>query len=412
MWYDNQMYYLINPGGRIVEVDTEKEFEKWQKMDGFVVPTKELVEEWLKKRRQMIWELKNRDEMMMHAQRGVYLMTVSQGGKDGYGVASRMIMEELGKLGIVTKNFYAKQDIGILFHNPYSILSLPTPYKIIYTMFESDKIPDDWVSYLHDAHLVIVPSRWCQEVFKKAGIDSVVVPLGYDQNVYKPIERENKRKKRKDFVFLHYNAFNIRKGFLEVFKAFNKAFEPGEPVKLVLKTVVDRPFQRFPVNYENYPNIKVVEGKLPEQQLYELMKESDCFVFPSRGEGFGMTPIECMATGMPAIVPNAHGISEYFNPDCMYEVKVGEKCPGIYSRYKGVDVGNMVVCDVDHLAQQMRYVYEHQDEAMEKGKLASEYVKKYSFEETARQLKSIIDDIKSKPLPRKKIVDLLPLKAV
>ena len=36
-------------------------------------------------------------------------------------------------------------------------------------------------------------------------------------------------------------------------------------------------------------------------------------------------------------------------------------------RYKNQDVGEMYVNDVDDLRKQMRYVYEHQDEALEKG---------------------------------------------
>lgn len=406
------MPFLINPGGRIVEVNTPQEFEKWKNTDGFTVPSKTLIEQWMEDRRRVYWEQHNAALVQEMAQKGIYLMTVNQGGKDGYGVASKLMMRDLETLGVPAKTYYAHQEVGILFHNPYSILSLQTQYKIIYTMFESDKIPDDWLSYLQAANEVWVPSKWCQKVFKKAGIDTKVVPLGYDQLAYHYIERENKREQHKDFVFLHYNAFNIRKGFLEVFKAFTKAFDPSEPVKMIWKTVVDRPYQRFPVNYENYPNISVVEGKLSEIQMQELMAQSDCFVFPSRGEGFGLTPIECMATGMPAIVPNAHGISEYFNSDYMYEVKVKEKCPALYSRYKGQDVGTMDICDVDHLASQMRYVYEHQADALEKGKKASEYVKQWTALNTAKQIQSLFTEIKSKPLPKAKIIDILPLKVV
>lgn len=406
------MPYLINPGGRIVEVNTPQEFEKWKNTEGFTVPTKAVIDQWFSDRKKMIWEMQNVEAMKEMAKKGIYLATVSQGGKDGYGIASKMIMKELEKIDVPTKPHYMGQKIAILFHNPYSVLNLQPGYRIIYTMFESDKIPDDWISYLNAANMVLVPSKWCQKVFKNAGIDSTVVPLGYDHHSYQYIERKNKREQRKDFVFLHYNAFNARKGFLEVFKAFSKAFSPDEPVKMIMKTVVDRPYQRFPISEDKYPNIEVVEGKLSEFDMFKLMEKSDCFVFPSRGEGFGITPLEAMATGMPAIVPNAHGISEYFDSRYMYEVKVQSTCPALYSRYKGLDVGKMVVCDVDHLASQMRYIYEHQDEALEKGKLASEYVKQWTFENTAKQIKTIFNDIQSRPLPKSRILDALPLKVV
>lgn len=408
------MPFLINPGGRIIELEGNN-FTHWSNQEGFKIATEQQVSQYLRERAKRIWESQNFHIIKEMAKKGVYLATVSPGGKDGYGVASDMIVRELSKLGLPTYRTFMGQKVGVLFHNPYSINTLNTPIRIIYTMFESTKLPDDFLPYLAAADLVLVPSNFCKQVFEASGVDNVkVVPLGYDQDSYKFIDRgPTKRSLNKTFTFLHYNAFNLRKGFLEVYKAFTKAFEPDEPVELVLKTVVDRPNQRFPyLSPTKNPNIKVVEGKLEAYEMSKLMADADCFVFPSRGEGFGVTPLETMATGMPAIVPNAHGISEYFDPSIMYEAKVTETCPAIYSRFKGQDVGTMVVCDVDQLAAQMRYVYEHQDEARERGQLASEYVKQWTFAESARKLKVEIDDLISKPLPKRQIRDILPLKLI
>jgi glycosyltransferase involved in cell wall biosynthesis len=277
-------------------------------------------------------------------------------------------------------------------------------------MFESDKIPDDWVDYCKAADLVLVPSKWCQQVFKKSGINTQVLPLGYNDQVFLYKERIIKRDYRQDFVFLHYNAFNLRKGFPEVFKAFVKAFRQDEPVKMIFKTTLQQ--MPIPITKKQYPNIEVVLGAVGESEIANFCNNADCFVFPSRGEGFGITPLEAMATGMPAIVPNAHGISEYFNPEYMYEVKVKETCPGLYSRYKGQDVGHMVICDVDDLAQKMRWVYEHQQEAAMMGKKASEYVKQWTIRKTAEGLKSIIDKVQKLPLNDKPINNALELEVV
>ena len=97
-----------------------------------------------------------------------------------------------------------------------------------------------------------------------------------------------------------------------------------------------------------------------------------------------------MATGLPTIVPNAHGISEYFNAKYMLEVAATEKCPGMVGRFKGQDIGDMVVCDVADLKKQMRYAFEHQDEMRELGLAASEYVKNYTYRHTAERLAGII----------------------
>jgi glycosyltransferase involved in cell wall biosynthesis len=403
------MAHILNPTGRIIEIDDPKEYKKWLATPGFTAPTKAQIEEYTQKRLALVQEMEE-GQLNNTGLNSVYLATVSPGGKDGYGIASDKILTGLKQMGLDVSRENKGQHVGLLLHNPYSIMRMENRLRIIYTMFESTKIPEEWVDYLKEADKVIVPSRFCQQAFKNAGVESVVVPLGYDDSVFKYQERINKRKKNKDFVFLHYNAYNIRKGFLEVVKAFTEEFAIDEPVKLVLKTTHKNPPIPFPPTV--YPNIKVIKEALSEAKLVELLKESDAFLFPSRGEGFGMTPLEAMATGLPAIVPNAHGISEYFNENYMYEVKVGEKCPAIYSRYKDVDTGEMVVCDVKHLRQQMRYIYEHQDEAIEKGKLASEYVKNYTFTDTAKKLKGVIDDLVKNPPKERALNNVLTLEQV
>lgn len=382
------MAILVNPYGRFVVLDDEKEVEHWLGQSGFRLATKKEATEYLNKRAGIAEQVKDQRPEAKSG-KDVFLATVSQGGKDGYGIASMRLIDELRRLGINVQTHYNNQKVAILFHNPYSIDNIESPYRIIYTMFESDKIPSDWPEYLNAADEVIVPSKWCADVFKKSGVNAKVVPLGYDDNIFKFKERENKAEEHKPFTFLHYNAFNLRKGFVELFKAFVKEFDPSEPVRMIFKTTLDH--LPLPITKEKYPNIEIITGKTSEEELANICKRADAFVFPSRGEGFGMTPLEAMATGLPTIVPNAHGITEYFNTDYMYEVKVKEMTPATYSRYKNQDVGKMVLCDVNDLAAKMRYIYEHQKEAMEKGRRAAEYVKTWTYKKTAEQLRDIIE---------------------
>lgn len=390
----------------MVEVDDQRKFEEWLKQPGFSKATPEQEREYIEERRAKLLKMQSADDSKM----GVYFSTVSQGGKDGYGIASKNIIRSLEALGIPVSATYTGQKVAILFHNPYSLPQIEAPYRIIYTMFESDKIPDDWIDYLQAADEVWVPSKWCQSVFAKSGVKATVVPLGYDDEMFTFVKRKPATKERRDFTFLHYNAFNIRKGFTEVFKAFTEEFEPTEPVKLILKTTLNQ--SPLPITKSEYPNIECLFDKASEVQLAQIIKRSDCFVFPSRGEGFGMTPLECMATGIPAIVPNAHGLTEYFDTNYMYEVKVKEKCPALYARYKGQDVGEMVVCDVEDLKKKMRWCYEHQEEVVKMGEVAADYAKNWTFKKTAEIIKTRINDIMIKPIEPKRLVNVLTLEKV
>lgn len=406
------MPYLVNPAGRIVALDDQEEYDRWIKQPDFRAATDQEVEDHIAEKTVTAAESNNPVPDDKDLSNSIYMATVSVGGKDGYGIASRHILEELIKVGQKVSLYQKGQKIGFLFHSPQALIKLDNPFKIIYTMFESTKIPDEWIEYLQLADKVIVPSAWCAEVFAGSGINAEVVPLGYDPATYFYKERIDKRAHDKDFIFLHYNAFNLRKGFLEVLQAFIKAFEPDEPVKMVFKTNATAIPTGFNFVPSMYPNIKIVQQTMSDSEMLNLLHDSDAFVFPSRGEGFGMTPLEAMATGLPVIVPNAHGISEYFHPEMMYEVKVAEEVPATYSRYKGINVGHMYKSDVDHLAQQMRYIYEHQEEAREVGRKAADYAKNFTFAKTADRLNGIFNEYLGREAQVKPLQNILQLEEV
>lgn len=405
------MPYVKNPFGRIVDV-ADEDYNNWITSAGFSKPTPDEVNHHIAERTKFVQGLKEDANAISqyYSKDGIYFVTVSQGGKDGYGIASGGIYDELKKLGLNISFGNDGQRLALLFHAPHSLARLESPIRVLYTMFESDRLPDEWHDFLEMADKIIVPSRFCQKTFADAGFPADVVPLGYNDQKYKFVERQPKKPQRGTYTFLHYNAFNLRKGFTETFKAFVKAFEPTEPVKMIFKTTLNHP--PIPINPDQYPNIEVITGSVDEAEMQAIMARSDCFVFPSRGEGFGLTPLEAMATGMPAIVPNAHGISEYFNDNFMYEVKVSGKCPGIYARYKGQNTGNMVVCDVEDLARQMRYVYEHEEEALAKGRAASFYVKQWTISESAKKLKLILEEMLKKPEAQRPLKNILQLQSL
>lgn len=398
---------LVNPGGRIVEIEDDETYEYWRNKPDFRVTTEEEEKAWRKERAETISRVLGTAAPESERIR-VFYKTLRP-GTNGYGTSRDHIKTAMLKNGVLLEENYDRQKIGFVYNHPYTLLQVDNDVRVIYTMFESDKIPDEWPELLKLADLVIVPSKFVAKAFEKAGIKTVVVPLGYNDKVFKPIKRAPKLGKGDVFTFIHYDSFNYRKGFSEVFKAFTEEFTAGEPVKLVLKTVKDHLAITLPKS--QYPNIEVVKGKFTEKELYDLLKTADCMVYPSRGEGFGITPLEAMATGMPAIVPNAHGISEYFNPKYMYEVKVEGECPALYDRWKGQNVGKMVVCDVADLRKQMRWVYNHQSEAVEMGRKAARYVKQFTYEKTAAMLAPILKELMQQEVAARTDTDILRVEA-
>jgi glycosyltransferase involved in cell wall biosynthesis len=397
------MLYLINPSGAIVEVPDQERFQAWQ-LKGFRVPNQSQIDQYERSRAIMHKKMTTSDEGS-----DVYFCSVAP-GNNGFGVSSRKLKEQLLDLGVRFSEQQRGQKIGFLYHHPYSITRLDNSFRIIYTMFESSRIPQDWKEYLAAADLILVPSKFCAEVFAREGFNTRIVPLGFDDQVFAYVDRPIKRETHEPFYFLHYDAFNKRKGFQELWKAFVMEFDPSEPVKMIFKTT--RKQAPLPIMPSQYPNIEILTGETTDSALAALCAKADAFVFPSMGEGFGITPLEAMGTGLPTIVPDAHGISEYFNSEYMYPVTYHHDAPAIYARYKDQDVGKMVVCDVEDLRRQMRYIYEHEQEAKQKGKEAAQYVRQWTFKKTAEQLKIIFDEYLAKEVQAGRKSNILATEAV
>lgn len=373
--------YLVNKFGRVVFIEDGAVAERNIRL-GIMREARQEEIDQLNQRRQLAAA-----QSAQESGDSIYYSTIKS-SPDGYGMSRDIIKEELFRQGLFLSENYSEQKIGLLYNYPYGVKQMRNMVRIIYTMFESDQIPEDWPEYLKLANEVLVPSKWCQKVFAKSGIKTTVVPLGYNSDAYIYIDRKIPVEDDGVFTFIHYDSFNVRKGFMEVVQAFSEEFAPTEPVRMILKTV--RESSPFPILKSEYPNITVMRGKLSERELWDLLGTAHCMVYPSRGEGFGITPLEAMATGLPTILPNAHGMSEYFDPEFMLEVKVDHKEPGVYNKFKGQDVGDMTVVDVADLRKQMRYAFNHQREMKQLGKNASEYVKKFTYKKTAERLAVIL----------------------
>lgn len=312
---------------------------------------------------------------------------------NGYGMTREYFCKYLTESGIILEPVNSGNDVTLILHIPPAIQHVNSRVKVLYTMLEGDTVPDSWYQYLQQATHILVPTQFVKETFKRAGFDSTVIPLGYDPDVFKYDEKIQRKETNKPYTFLHYEAFQDRKGWEDLLNAWNISglAEEEFDAKLVLKTIKSykEVYERLQSERIELPyNVKVITGEVPHESISHILASSDCFVFPSRGEGFSLPPIEAMATGLPTIISAGHSHLDYYNEDFMYGVKCDIKIPAVYPNWESQ--GSFVRCNYSALADTLRYVYEHQDEAKEKGKLASEYVKRYEYSNTANMIKEFL----------------------
>lgn len=310
---------------------------------------------------------------------------------DGYGNSSVNIKRRIVDDGIHLNTVYTDQKVGLCYHLPNTLSLVKTPIQIAYTMFESDKYPPFWEPWLKQADLVLVPTQFCADVMEdNFKIKPEVVPLGYDPDFFYFLDRSD-RPEDHEFTFLHFDAFKWRKGWDLTFTAFNEEFGEDEPVKLVFKTTLG-----ITPPLSNYPKIVKIVGKLPQEEMYEVLRDADCFVFPSRGEGFGLTPLEAMATGLRAIIPNHTGMATYF--DNRYNT--GLDCVEIDAKYdntelKKLELGHQWEPTISSLRKAMRAEFEEwkangKKLDMDHSRDIAEYAKQFTINRTVKELAKVL----------------------
>lgn len=340
---------------------------------------------------------------------------------DGYGQAASNLLLSLDKLPGVdlfpihihpkytNENFLEKRvlelcrrkvergDIIILFLPPMADLGPKYPgQKVVnFTMFETTKIPIFWPSRMNRCDEIWTPSQWGKEVMVDCGVTAPVEV----QNLGIPnwrCEFANRKNTKGPFVFgwQANNGNDNRKGARMLIRAFQELFGRNSGVELWLKS---RLSIRFPLPPEN--NIVFFVGENNNQEMHRFFKRVNCFVFPSRGEGWGLPPMEAMATGCPTILTNWSSMTEFMDESYCYPLKVArlEKidCTRDYpSNYFGPDVGEWALPDYEDLKRLMKHVYENYEEALDKGFLAHQTIKeKWAWDTIAKQVVNKVERI-------------------
>lgn len=249
---------------------------------------------------------------------------------------------------------------------------LDSPFKknIAIVPFETTRIPRSWVHKLNNFDALFVPCEQNIQMMRDSGVKVPIelIHWGVDSTKYYPVERPEDG----IFTFGHMGALSIRKGTDLLVQAFLEAFPTEKDVRLICKS--SQPTYRFGVQDRRV--VVHLDHWTHEEMLNQFFKQVDCFVFPTRGEGFGLTPLEAMATGIPAIVTGWSGPMEYMTPETgwLLDYKMVPAKDFSEKLYKE-DCGDWAEPSKADLIAKMRYAYEHQDEVKAKGKAAAEHVK-------------------------------------
>ncbi len=307
--------------------------------------------------------------------------------------------------------------------NPVNIIWLPVNWitntrgiqipnssaNIIRTMFETDRIPADWVTTCNNMNEIWVPSQFNVETFAQAGVSRdklFVIPGGIDPDKFSSDVAPANWPDKRGFNFLSVFEWTDRKGWDVLVRAYLKEFKKKDDVALVLKvnvpgvdSTVKIQHQIFDcirsvgLNPENIPAIALIHKNFTGREMAALYAACDAFVLPSRGEGWGRPYMEAMAMGLPTIGTRWSGQLEFMHDDNSYLIDLDglEDIPPTIDTpiFKG---HRWARPSLEHTMVLMRRVYENREQAREKGSQARrEVIQKWSWEKAAEKVEQRLD---------------------
>lgn len=275
---------------------------------------------------------------------------------NGYGFAGYNIINTLKSLGHTVE--YSRYDFDLQFN-----FSQPTwykyhkdQYKIGYTPWESSELPPGWRDRMNENDEIWAPTEKVIEWYAEAGVN---VPLKVYEHGINPIFTPKKRATNKKIKFLHIGEPAPRKGGQMALDAFRAAFGNQDDVELTIKSWKGSLVRAYGIDGglmgppTSFNNVKLLDGSVPTDQIVSMYHNHHCLVYPSWGEGFGLIPLEAIATGMPTICTSAWAPYKEFI--------LGIDSSVAQSPWPRLHSGNMFEPDFDHLVERYRQVYENFD---------------------------------------------------
>jgi len=179
------------------------------------------------------------------------------------------------------------------------------------TMFETDRLPADWIAQCNAMDAIWVPSEWVREMFVASGVRVPVSVVGVDaiEAPYAPPPADG------PFRLLSVFEWSARKNPLGLLRAWCAAFDGEADVALTLKVgrhadarqtfeFVQAELQRALAGIKPsraFPRIDISPHLLSAAQMRQLHERCHGYVSLAHSEGWGLPPWEATLAGRPVV---------------------------------------------------------------------------------------------------------------
>lgn len=222
-----------------------------------------------------------------------------QDPKFGYGAMLEGFLQSVPPSVTINEKASVNVHMGV----PYSVGGwLKGQHKVCFTMWETDTLPASFTRWLYVYDQILVPCDHNVELFSQHHPNVQKVALGVDNLFWKP----QKTEQNSTYRFHAGGSLWNRKGLDIVVKAFNNLKLPNAELHIkAAPHAADTPTKNLG------PNIYLHRNWMDLEEQRTWFSQADCFIAASRGEGFGLMPLQSIAMGVPTIVSDSTGQSQF-----------------------------------------------------------------------------------------------------
>jgi len=259
--------------------------------------------------------------------------------KNGCDVVTRSLHYDGGNRPLSEKevelNKKNLQDVEIIIQHttPNETERKPGVFNVNYFAWETDRVPDEWVEQINQMDLALVP---CNANISAARRSGVKIPIEKIEHTFDKADYEGNplpflmNGAENHFKFLAICQISKKKGLDALLKAYLSEFRASDQTMLILKVYfgssdteehknkmlnqIEKMKELLRIG--DYPPVYLVHGVMDEAGIAKLYATSDCYVLPSRGEGWGIPHFDAMGFGLPPIAVNWGGPTEFITPEC------------------------------------------------------------------------------------------------
>jgi glycosyltransferase involved in cell wall biosynthesis len=289
-------------------------------------------------------------------------------------------------------------------------------YYVGRTVWEANRVVPQFAENCNQMDEIHTQSNFCKQAFEDSGVTVPihVLPNGIDLNTFYPEVDEtfsfgkNIDKRFKFFGIADCHMQNTyRKGIDVLLYSYLKEFSYNDDTILILKTNLAK--DRFNFMYEKIlkelhktekeaPPIHILpNAPLSYADMRKIYNAVQCYIMPTRGEGFGIPYAEALACQTPVIATDYGGHRDFLTPANSYLIEcdgwtiVGEEQFGDLYHYHGLEFPEP---SIESSTAQMRKVYDGYYQAKKLAKKGFENIhNNYNAKETTHNFLNQLETI-------------------